>query len=275
MRAALGLAGLAARGHQALGCVGIGGLGPHQGGARLFGNQLLGAQLLFQVLDLLGARQQAGLFGVLGKEAQAVRRYSMARGHIDGLARLQLRAAVQRLVQRLRRKAAMQPVHQHGTQAAVVHAQQVGQARLRGGGLGLRCGGGAVEGQTRGRGISAAGTQKAAHHVQPPHGQGRQALAQRGFQGVLPAGLDVDAAPQTLQAIQPMPGQPGLQLAIDLQLFLQRLESLQACRQVGLARGLVVHGLLALAPLFVKLGHAVLQLLLARGGQFGALLGLL
>ena len=57
-----------------------------------------------------------------------------------------------------------------------------------------------------------------------------------------------------------MLGQPGLQLAIGLDLFLQRLEGFHARGQLGLPGGLGIQGLLALAPLVIELGHAVLQL---------------
>ena len=125
VRAALGLAGLAARGHQALRRVGVQALGTHQRRARLLSDQCLGTQFLLQVFDLLRPGQQAGLLGVLRIKTHAVRAHGMAGCHIDGLARLQLRAAVQRIVQRLRGVAALQPVHQHGVQPGVVHAQQI------------------------------------------------------------------------------------------------------------------------------------------------------
>jgi hypothetical protein len=72
--ARLGLGGLAARGrNQALGGVGIGGFGAHQRGAGLVADQGLRAQLLVEVLDLLRARQQAGLLGVGRIKTHAVR----------------------------------------------------------------------------------------------------------------------------------------------------------------------------------------------------------
>ena len=85
MGAALRLGGFAARRHQALRSVGVGGLGAHQRRARFFGDQRLGAQLLFQVLDLLLARQQAGLLGVLRVEAHAVRGDGVAALDVDRL----------------------------------------------------------------------------------------------------------------------------------------------------------------------------------------------
>ncbi|MPM66174.1 hypothetical protein SDC9_113081 [bioreactor metagenome] len=83
MRAALGLGGLTARRHQALRCIGIGGLGADQGGARLFADQRLCTQFLFKMLDFLRTRQHAGLLGILRIKAHAVRGHRVARGHIN------------------------------------------------------------------------------------------------------------------------------------------------------------------------------------------------
>jgi hypothetical protein len=55
----------------------------------------------------------------------------------------------------------------------------------------------------------------------------------------------VHAAPQALQAVQPVLGQPGLELAVGLDLFLQRLEGLQRADRSAW-RAPSVHGLLAL-----------------------------
>jgi hypothetical protein len=78
--------------------VGIGGLARTRA-ERASRNQRLGAQLLVQVLDLLGAGQQAGLLGVLRVKAHAVGGDGMAAGHIDHFAGLQLARAGQRLFQ--------------------------------------------------------------------------------------------------------------------------------------------------------------------------------
>ena len=93
MGTALCLGGLAARGNQALRSLGVGGLGTNQRRARLFGDQGLGAQLLFQVLDFLLARQQAGLLGILRIEAHAVRRDGVAALDVDHFARCSLSRA--------------------------------------------------------------------------------------------------------------------------------------------------------------------------------------
>ncbi len=88
VRAALSLGGLAARHHQALGSVGEGGVGAHQGRARLLGDERLCLELLVEVLDFLRARQQAGLLVVGRVEAHAVRADGVAAGDVDGLAGL-------------------------------------------------------------------------------------------------------------------------------------------------------------------------------------------
>ena len=66
--------------------------------------------------------------------------------------------------------------------------------------------------------------------------------------------------------------QPGLELAGDFDFFLQGLEGLHARRQVGLARALLVHRLLARAAVFVELGHGLLQLEQHGLGHFSAVL---
>jgi hypothetical protein len=66
--------------HQGLRCFGIGRLGACQRLARLFADQGLRAQLLVQVFDLLGPRQQACLLGVGRVETDAVAGDRMAAG---------------------------------------------------------------------------------------------------------------------------------------------------------------------------------------------------
>ncbi|MNY49954.1 hypothetical protein D3C86_1854250 [compost metagenome] len=75
-----------------------------------------------------------------------------------------------------------------------------------------------------------------------------------------------------MHAVEPVLGQPGLELAIGLDLFLQRLERFHARRELGLARTFGVHGLLARAAFVVELGHAVLQLLQLGFGDLGGFL---
>ena len=74
--------------------------------------------------------------------------------------------------------------------------------------------------------------------------------------------------------MQAVLGQPGLELAGGFHFFLQRAQGLQARGQLGLARAFIVDLLLALAARFVELGHAVLQFLQSRLGQFGGFAGL-
>ena len=70
VRAALGLAGLAARGHQALRRVGVQALGTHQRRARLLGDQCLGTQLL---MDRKFNRMRPSMARVLGLETRSAK----------------------------------------------------------------------------------------------------------------------------------------------------------------------------------------------------------
>jgi hypothetical protein len=159
----------------------------------------------------------------------------------------------------------LQPFAQDGREARVVHPQQAGQAWQRCG----RCGGRrrrqAEKRQACRRGLSAAAAQKPAHRFQPPDFEGGEALAQRGLQGVFPAGFNVDAAPQAGHALQPLALEPGLQFRGGLELFLQRLQGFHARRELCQAGTLGVHRLLARAALVVQQGHRVLQFGQARG----------
>ena len=128
MGAALRFGRFASCCHQALRGVGVGRLCTDQGGARFVGDQGLGAQLFFEVLDLLRAGEQAGLFGVLCVKTHAVGADGVACGHKHHFARLQRAAAGERVIERGRGIAALQPVNQHGAQAGILKAQQVRQA---------------------------------------------------------------------------------------------------------------------------------------------------
>ena len=265
---ALAFAGLAPDGHQALRCTGVAGLGADQGRARFFGDQRLRAQLLFEVLDLLLPRQQAGLLGVLREEAGAVGGDRVAALEVDDLARLELRPRRQRLLETRRSKAAMQPVRQQRLLAGVIQAQQLRQARQRRLGFrrpGLRR---AVERQLGRRRVAAEG----AHHVEPRHLQRIHALAQCGFERVLPTLLDVDAAPQALQAIQPVLRQPRLELAVGPDLFLQSPERFQSGRQIRLLAAFAVDRLLARPALAIELRHLLLQFMQPGIGELRGLL---
>ena len=80
-----------------------------------------------------------------------------------------------------------------------------------------------VEGQPRRRRVGGEG----AHRLEAAHLQRVQALAQRRFERGFPAGLDVHLRPQALQAVEPVLGQPGLELALGLHLVLQRAQRLE------------------------------------------------
>ena len=136
-----------------------------------------------------------------------------------------------------------------------------------------RCGCGfarrqAVKTQPGGRCIGGQGTQR----VQPPHFQGTHALAQGGFQGVFPAGLDVQALPQRGQPVQTLTGKPGAQLAAGLDFVLQGAQGFKPGRQLGQRGGLGIHGLLALAALVVQIGGLGLPVF-QPGRRFGLGLG--
>ena len=100
---------------------------------------------------------------------------------------------------------------------------------------------------------------KSSHQVEAAHLQRTQAFPQGAFQGVLPTLFDMQATPQALQMVEAMLLQPGLQLAVGHDLFLQCLERFEPGRQLGQLRRLAVHGLLLLAAPVVKLGGAVAQ----------------
>ena len=206
MRLGLGFGGFAAQGREALGAIGVGCFGTCQGIAGLVCNQRLGAHFLVQVLDFLRTRQQAGLLGVLCIKRHAVLRDGMSTGQVNGFARLQLAAAGQGIVQRGRGVTALQPVAQHGAQAGVVQPQQICQARQAARrGRQHRCRS-AKKRQFGRRRVARASAQKTAHAVQSPYFQRSNALAQGRFQCVFPTRLDMDAAPQALQAVQPVLG---------------------------------------------------------------------
>jgi hypothetical protein len=133
-----------------------------------------------------------------------------------------------------------------------------------------RCRRRGVEGQLGRRRVG----RKGAHGVDAAHGQRVQALAQRGFQGRLPAGLDVQAGPQAGQAVQPVLRQPGLQLAFGLHLLLQRAQGLQPGADVAVLAALGIGRLLGRAALVFQRGHLGLQVLQAGVGHGMGLVGL-
>ena len=104
--------------------------------------------------------------------------------------------------------------------------------------------------------------------------QRAQAFAQGAFERVLPALFDVDAAPQTGHAFETVFGQPGLQFAVGLDALLQSLLRVQAGFESGFFGGFTHRQLLSHAACVVQQRHGVLQLMQARIGHFGGLLGL-
>ena len=99
-----------------------------------------------------------------------------------------------------------------------------------------------------------------------PTSSAPDALAQRGFERRLPAGLDVDARPQALQAVEAVLGEPGLELAFGLHLFLQRAQRIEARAQVGLPGAFGVDGVLLRAARIVERRHLFVELAQARVG---------
>ena len=119
-----------------------GDLGAGHGGAGLVGDQLLRLDFALQVLDLLLAGQQAGLFGVGRVEAHAVRVDQMAGLDHAGGAGRQRGAHGQRLGQIWRGIDPCQPLVEQRAQVGIGDAQQAGQRRQPGG----RCRRGAATG---------------------------------------------------------------------------------------------------------------------------------
>ena len=233
VRAGLCLGCLAPRRAQAQRGLGVRRLGAYAAAARLVGDQPLRAHLALQVLDLLLARQHAGLLGIRRVEGHRVLRHRVAFARHDHFAMRQLAARGQRLVQAAGGVHAFEPVVQQRLQAGVVQTQQLGQARQRAVRVGMRAGAGRIEGQPRRRRIGGEG----AHRLQPADLQRVQPFAQRGFEHGFPAGLDMHAGPQALQPVETMLQQPRLELAAALHLLLQRTQRFQPRVQLGPARG--------------------------------------
>ena len=72
---------------------------------------------------------------------------------------------------------------------------------------------------------------ESAYRIEPADLERAEAFAQRRFESRLPAGLDADAAPQSLQRLEAVLGEPGLELVFDLDFFLQGLQARRAGRQ--------------------------------------------
>ena len=191
--------------------------------------------------------------------------------HFTGV---QLVAPSHGVFQRRRGVATLQPGAEHSRQTGIVQAQQIGQGFATGRQASAirshASGGRAEERQFGGRRVAG----ESAHHVQARDFKRRQTLAQRRLQGVFPTGFNMDAAPQTLQTVQTVLGEPRLELAVRFHLFLQGFEGFDFGGQIGQPGRLGIHRLLAAAPLFVQLRHLLLQLLQAATGHAGGVVGL-
>ena len=92
----------------------------------------------------------------------------------------------------------MQPIGQQRLEARIVQLQQIDHMRQGFAGI-RRCHHrGDIKAQFGRRGIA----RESAYRFKPPHFQRGHALAQRGFQGVFPAILHVQARPQLLHVRQ-------------------------------------------------------------------------
>src|SRR5574337_948643 len=151
-----------------------------------------------------------------------------------------------------------------GIGGIVVELQQVRQPRQRAVRVRDRRRRRRIEREPRRRRVGGEG----AHRLQPPDLERAQALAQRGFERGLPAGLDVYPGPQPAQAIEPVLAQPGFELARALHLVLQRAQRVEPGAEFGLARGLARRRLRQAAPLLVERLDLVAQRLQPRLRRF-------
>ena len=117
-----------------------------------------------------------------------------------------------------------QPVREQRFLPRIMDAQQIYQtAACTGGGI-RRSGRRAVKTQFCGGRFLGEGLDQ----VQLAHFQCREAFAQCRLQGVFPTRFDVQAAPQRLQIVQTVATQPGAELLVCFDPFLQGFQSLQA-----------------------------------------------
>ena len=198
-------------------------VGPHGAGARLFGQQLLGAQLFADILDFLLTPQHAFLLRIGRIEAHAGRRDHVPKPRDEIAARRQLAALGQRLGRVFHGVGVVQPVLQQAAQARIIKFQQV-QERFQARHVRhrqRRHGGRRVQGQL-GRwriGKECLGP------IDIRQLQGRRALAQDRFHGRFPARLDLQLLPQARQGVELVLFQPRLDLALRLHPFLQLFQS--------------------------------------------------
>ena len=109
--------------------LGVRRFGAHQAAPRFLADQRLRAGLALQVLDLLRAREQAGLLGIGRVEADRELAHRVAFARHDDFAVRQARARGERLVEVARGVDAFEPVAEQRVEARVAEMQQVGQAR--------------------------------------------------------------------------------------------------------------------------------------------------
>lgn len=198
----------------------------------------------------------------------------MALRGVDGVAGRQGGAGTQGRLQPLGRPAAAQPFTEQGTQGGILAAQTLQQrnaggqrwVQIRVRALALRGRWPLEKRQLGRRDVGGEG----AHHFQARHLQRPHAFAQRRFEGVFPAWLDLQPRPQGGQTLQAVPQQPGLELAVGLDPFLQRFEGIETGRQLGQRARLGIGPVLGLAARGLGDRQRVLQsLAVPIGGGLG------
>jgi hypothetical protein len=124
------------------------------------------------------------------------------------------------------------------------------------------------ERQPRWRRIGGEG----ADAVEPADLERAEALAQSRLERSLPPRLDPDSGPQADKRFEPVLGEPGLELVLDLDFLLQRLQRRQPRTELGVAPALVVDRILQRASRLFERRDA--RLPVGDGGERGRMLGL-
>ncbi|MNM39124.1 hypothetical protein D3C81_498940 [compost metagenome] len=240
-------------------------VGPHGTGARLFGQQLLGTQLLADIVDFLLAAQHAFLLRIGRIKAHAGGRDHVAGARDEIAARRQFAPFRQGFGRVFHGVGIVQPVLQQATQARVVEFQQIQkrfQARHFRHGQ-RRHGRWRVQGQLGRWRIGKEGLGP----VDIRQLQGRRAFAQDRLHGRFPARLDLQLLPQSRQGVELVLFQPWLDLALGLHPLLQLFQSGKTRFQLGVGGRFGVDLRLCFGPFLLQLG-----LLLQRFFQVEALL---
>ena len=191
--------------------------GANQAAARFLADQRLRPRLPVEVLDLLRAREKAGLLGVGRVEADRELADRVPFARHDDFAVGQARARGERCVEVARGVDAFEPVAEQGRQARVAEMEQVGEPRQRLVRVRMRRVRRGEEGEPRRRRVGGEG----AHGVEPADLERAEALAQRRLEGRFPARLDANPRPESGERFEAMARQPGLELVLDLHLLLQ------------------------------------------------------